>query len=373
VDRYGAKGDGRTDDSAAINRAVAALSQGDCLVFTPGKTYLLVNSNVIVNRRGAKLWGYGATLHFQVPDSDPIRMSIQLVAPETGIYGLKITSNLRRRLGGGLDHHSIVLASDRQEAVDNKIEYTHLGIIVRYGTNFLVSHNSVYRTFADAIHVTTGSSHGIITQNTVRENGDDMIAVVNYGAGEPTVGDVLIENNDVAGNYWGRGISVVGGKDITIRNNHVANVVHAAGIMINAEAYYDTANVRNVLVEGNNIEDIQTTTPAYNPVGAQALVRTQHGGIDINGQGQKTVTDVLVRDNVVRQVVKFGLLVRGNSCGIGFENNTMSEIPSNPIMIESATSGTCTVACVNNTDSGVLTSDPKCSRAMPTTVAGASM
>ena len=66
-------------------------------------------------------------------------------------------------------------------------------------------------------------------KNTVRENGDDMIAVVSYMASDGTaIGsmtssmttlrdqrlnrNILITDNDVKGQYWGRGITVVGAR-----------------------------------------------------------------------------------------------------------------------------------------------------------------
>jgi hypothetical protein len=60
VDSYGAVGDGITDDSTAINAAIAASTQDDILVFSPGKTYIAAQPLNFTNTR--ILWGYGATL-----------------------------------------------------------------------------------------------------------------------------------------------------------------------------------------------------------------------------------------------------------------------------------------------------------------------
>ena len=53
---FGAKGDGVTDDTAAINEAIASMTRGGTLVFDPGKTYRK-NANVVVSKPGVKLWG----------------------------------------------------------------------------------------------------------------------------------------------------------------------------------------------------------------------------------------------------------------------------------------------------------------------------
>ena len=39
VKDFGAKGDGVTDDTDAINRAISSMTNGGTLVFEPGKTY----------------------------------------------------------------------------------------------------------------------------------------------------------------------------------------------------------------------------------------------------------------------------------------------------------------------------------------------
>jgi len=60
VEYYGAVGDGTTDDTAAINAAIAAIGEG-IMRFTPTKTYLIKNK---LDASGSnKTWiGYGATL-----------------------------------------------------------------------------------------------------------------------------------------------------------------------------------------------------------------------------------------------------------------------------------------------------------------------
>jgi hypothetical protein len=63
---YGAKGDGTTDDSAAIQAAVDAVGTTGGVVFFPaGKTYLLNTASILLPRANTRLMvlsGYGATL-----------------------------------------------------------------------------------------------------------------------------------------------------------------------------------------------------------------------------------------------------------------------------------------------------------------------
>ncbi len=62
VSDYGAVGDGITDDSAAMNAAVAALGSGDSLAFEAGKEYLLCTNLNFSNKTNFKIYGQGATI-----------------------------------------------------------------------------------------------------------------------------------------------------------------------------------------------------------------------------------------------------------------------------------------------------------------------
>ncbi len=375
VEDFGAKGDGVTDDTDAINKAIDSLKNGGTVQFAKGKTYVK-RKNIIVKRTGVQLWGYGATLYVVTTDPElragkgVAQLSVQLLAPHTGIYGFTITSNVRRRLIGHPNEIAIYIGSDHQEIADNRIEYTVGGIMAEGASNFLVARNVVYRTYADGIHVTQKSRSGKILCNVVRETGDDMIAIVNYGVGEPTIGNFLIEGNDVADQFWGRGITVVGGKDVTIRGNKISGTSVGAGILINTETYWHTADVHNVLVEGNHISHVQTIKAPYNPTTKDT--RTGQGGIDINGQGTQRVADVLVRNNTIEDAVKDGVYLRGNSCRIGLVGNSMQHVGGAGIRIDSNVSPDCFVGCSENTKDGAPAMDPKCGTSLPT-VTGASL
>jgi hypothetical protein len=289
------------------------------------------------------------------------RIAVHLSAPGTAVYGLTIATNVRQRMPGHANASGIYLSSEDNEVIGARVAYA--GIHARMARGFVIAGNVVCRSTGDGIHTTTGSTDGIVAANTVRETGDDMIAVVNYGVGEPTVGNILIEENDVAGQYWGRGITVVGGRDVTIRNNRIAHTTVGAGVLIHSETSYETADVVNVKVEGNLIRDVQTTQPAYDPDTKSKL--TGHAAIDVYGQGSQNVRDVLIRNNTIENTAKAGVRVQGNACNIGISGNRMSQIGSAPIAINSESSAACPVACRGNTLSGAVVSDPLCRSEMP--------
>ncbi|HWO13759.1 MAG TPA: right-handed parallel beta-helix repeat-containing protein [Polyangiaceae bacterium] len=360
VDDFGARGDGVTDDGPAIQRALAALPAGGTVVFSSGKTYLK-SDLLVVNTPGVRLWGYGAVLYSVVTDAQlqvegGAHVALHLDAPRTALYGLTLTSNMRGRVRGHPNLTGVWLSSRDQELIDNRLEYAN--IFVRKAKGFTVARNVVYRSTADGIHITSGSDSGMVLGNVVRETGDDMIAVVSYGLGEPNVGDVLIEDNDCSAQYWGRGISVVGGHDIQIRNNRVSRTPFGAGILIHSETSYQTSNVRNVLVEANQIRDVQTQVPNYNPAGKWK--KTGHGAIDVYGQGTQEVSQVIISNNSIQYADRDAIFVRGNSCDVEVLGNRAEGIGRDAVRIEVSARPGCRIDCRNNTVTGAARLDARC-------------
>jgi parallel beta-helix repeat protein len=368
VSQYGAVGDGLNNDGDAIRAALKAAPDDSMVVFEKGKTYL-VRHVLRVERRGVKLVGNGATIRFVVTEEEvrgpkgSAHTSIQLAAPYTGIRGFTITSNLPKRMTGHPNHHGIVLSSEHQDVRDNRVENVLGGIFTRGAKDFLILNNTVSRTLADGIHVTTGSWGGRIIGNTVRETGDDMIAVVGYGDGPPNIGNVLIEDNTVSGQYWGRGIVVAGAKDVTVRRNKIYDTTHGAGILIVAETYHNTKNVENILVESNEIRNVQTTMPAYNPLGTHR--RTSQAAIHVYAPKSRSVRDVLIRGNSVEKAWKNGITIWGDSCQIGLQDNRLGAIGGKPIQISVTNPDTCVVSCADNTLDGQGITSPDCNGSPP--------
>jgi parallel beta helix pectate lyase-like protein/pectate lyase-like protein len=360
VDDFGAKGDGVTDDSEAIARALRALPGGGTLVFTPEKTY--VKTGLLeLTRPGVKLWGYGAVLYSVVTDPEldvlgQAKVAIHLVAPHTAVYGLTLVSNMRGRAVGHPNLTGIWLAGEDQEAIDNRLEYSN--IFVREAQRFVVARNVVYRSTADGIHVTTGSGHGQVIGNVVRETGDDMIAVVSYGLGESHVGPVLIEDNDVSAQYWGRGISVVGGHDVEIRHNRISRTPFGAAILVHSETSYKTSNAINVVIDSNQIRDVQTRKPAYNP--ADKWKKTGHGAIDVYGQGDQLVSHVSISNNTIEDTDRDAIFVRGNSCDVDILGNHAEGVGRDAVRIEINPRPDCRIACSGNVVVGAAKLDARC-------------
>lgn len=293
VRRFGVRGDGGKDEGAALRRALAALAPGEVLHFPPGR--YVHGERLCITTPGVRLQGEGATLHAL----DPRDQAVLLQADGIRISGFTLTAVTDRRRDAPWESR---IAAWRHDATAPLRDIHILGNrIVEHGPagsaaanssgsaaiyvdgvhGFLVQGNEVRRSLSDAIHITGGARDGQVLGNRVRESGDDMVGLVSYlgrraradlpalAAALPELREqrlvrrVRVAGNDLAGNYWGRGISVVGGEDVVIEDNRVDATTHAAAIYLARENSYGTFGVRRVRVQGNHISRVQSTAPAY--------------------------------------------------------------------------------------------------------------
>ena len=310
---FGAIPDDGADDTAAIRAAIDAMHPGQWLVF-PAGTYLH-NARLEVETPGVVLWSQGATLHA----TNPRDQAVLLSADGASIYGFTLTAVTSDRRDAPWESRIAIYYRAEQTAPlrNNVIRGNRIvngpatpnsaaaaGIYVFRADNFLIADNTIRRTLSDGIHVTAGSRNGRLIHNSVRETGDDTIGIVSYlGSGDWTDGtsanasaipgterdeqivrNVVVSHNDLGGQYWGRGISVIGGEDITISDNTISDSLTAAAILLAREAIFTSWGVDNVLVQDNTISRVQTTQPAYLPSGwAEENGRTGHAAVEIHG------------------------------------------------------------------------------------------
>jgi hypothetical protein len=386
---FGAKGDGHTDDTAAIQAAIDSLTSGGTVVF-PSGTYLYGGANgsgaskvIHVRHDGVALWGDdGAELRSENSDAQ----EIALESKNTAIYGLLLTAPQFDRASAP-NNHRVVLMSSGHEVVGNHINGgAAAGIFVYGADHFLIAQNRVENTEADSIHMTQGpagpSHDGRVLQNTVRAPGpywgDDEVAVIGYrGANDDPDSlsnanyNILIECNDLGDAGWGNGVDIGGAKDITIRKNSISGIHHAGGIKLGTEASYPTFSTENVIVDGNQIT--ATETDGITKDGT----RTGFGGIEVAARDPgSSVRKVLFTDNRVDGAANVGVRFEGILCDLGFETTVMTDCTHGGFgsVGTPTVDAMCAFGCKANTLDGQSTTIPLCKGAMmPTDVTGSSI
>jgi hypothetical protein len=118
--------------------------------------------------------------------------------------------------------------------------------------NTTIRNTRVYGSFSDAIHIKRDSKNCLIENTIIRNSGDDGLAIVSYDA--TGLENIDYRNNSVFFNYWGRGISMIGGDNCTIENNLVIDGA-SAGIVIGANTFdgKPTPFCTNFLINGNKV------------------------------------------------------------------------------------------------------------------------
>lgn len=249
VTDFGAIPDDGTDDTAALQSALDGLRSGDTLNFAPGK-YL--HSGVLTVRvPGVKLIGSAAKL----VAIDETRSAVRLDADNVTVTGLTFGVATTTRRFEAPEQQKLWI-SGHSGAVLSDITITGsaaAGIFVDGASRFRIERANVRDTRADGIHITGGSHDGLIERPTVSRTGDDGVAVVSYQRDVVPCSSIRINAPQVFGTTWGRGLSVVGGKNITYTDVLVEES-NAAAVYIAVEGDpYFTRAVEDVAITGGRL------------------------------------------------------------------------------------------------------------------------
>ncbi len=274
---FGAVGDGTTDDTAALQQALAALRAGDVLIVPAEKTFrhtdvLTVRTNGVRITGGGTLLATNEARSAFTVDADDVtvdHLTFRAVTTHRGERFEEMKVRLAPRSGTVLDS----VAVDGAAAA---------GIYVGGATGFTLTDVSVANTRADAIHLTGGSTGGTIVRPVIRNAGDDGIAVVSYARDGRITSDISVTSPRFYGQIHGRGFSVVGGADIVFSDVY-AERSSAAAIYIASESSYDTFGVARVTVDGGTLTGSNQG-------------KEDHGAVIIYDSTSRAITDVTIKN-----------------------------------------------------------------------------
>ncbi|WGS47445.1 right-handed parallel beta-helix repeat-containing protein (plasmid) [Burkholderia sp. JSH-S8] len=311
------------DQAGELQRALDALRRGQRLVIAPGR--YVVERSLAVKQANVVISGYGATLLATNPGDQTIEMR----GNGATLVGLTLVGAGATRLTTPAST-KVAVTGRGVQVLDVVIDGgASAGIFVFGGQDVAIVGNAVRATLADGIHVTHGSHDVLVQGNVVRDTGDDMIAVVSYRNDGAPSRNVLISGNSLEGNDWGRGVTVVGGADVTAEDNIVRGVRTGAGILVAQEDSYRTYDATNVRIARNVVSNIQqqASRQADRPLTGQAA-------IDLNA-GSGAVTRVDVSDNRIVGTRFAGVRTLGNVCQVRVSGNRLDAIGGTPIAGES--------------------------------------
>jgi hypothetical protein len=174
------------------------------------------------------------------------------------------------------------------------------GIMTEFGTGGKILHNKIELTTADGCYNTENTNNLEVAYNQTITTGDDAISFTSYSTGA-AVHDVIVHHNSVIGNFESRGITVNGGTNIQIYDNHVDG--GTAGISVGSASAWGAIACTNITVSNNTIRD--ATFTGLGTIGG--------GAIHLYNDMPPSNTGVVFTNNDVYQPANHGIYVWGST------------------------------------------------------------
>jgi DUF971 family protein len=308
---YVAGGDAADDSTAALQARLDQLQPGETLILED-RTYL--HSGVIQIRvPGVRIDGNGATLQATNDETS----SVQILAHGVSLTNMSLSAAPAGQRWTGLDQHKLVVGANDVTVSDVTITGSAAaGVFIDGAHNFQISGVHVQDTRADGIHMTGASSHGRISHPIVGRTGDDGVAVVSYSDDPGPCRDIVVDSPVINGTRWGRGVSVVGGENVSIRNVNVVRT-NGAGVYIATEGgpQFYTRSVTGVDVNGGVVAGANVNPDV---VQGAVLVYAGHTGERVENV---TVSNLAISTTAVSAQRNVGVVVeRGGAGNIAFRD-----------------------------------------------------
>lgn len=305
VKTFGAKGDGITDDSLALQNAFNYSRSNGGKVYIPEGKYLH-SKHLVIN--GSYIYGDGSSSLLLATNPDD--STIVLTGQNSSLDNVSLAStNAAFRKQGYLG--TSVYVHQANEFLVSKVlinKSQGAGIMIRSSSNGKIEGNRVLNTYADAIHITAASHDVIVSKNFVDNAGDDCIAVVSYEKSDDWTTDIQISNNTVQ-NSKARGISVLGGMRILINNNLVKNFNSSGIYAVSEYGRWKTRRNENITIRSNTVEN------------SGRVERGNHPSIFVGGLKDDS-NNFLLEKNIVKNPVGRSFRTQGSVKNLRLQENT---------------------------------------------------
>lgn len=320
VTTLGAVGDGRTDDTAALQKALDSLKDKGILEFPAGKVFL--HDDVLtLSTAGVQLVGTG-----ELRATDEEHSAVRIEAADVTVQGLTFGIENTTRRWSTPDQHKLFIGEVSGVTVrDVRITGSAAAGLFALGTSdFHFERVAVFDTRADGIHMTYGAHSGTVDHPVVTRSGDDGVAVVSYLQDARQCHDIEVISPAIRVTTGGRGISVVGGRDITYRDISVDRSAAAAVYVACEGDPSNTENAERIVVSGGRVTGANTDADIDN---GAVLVYSGRGGGAVADIQISDLSVSATRSGASRQI---GAVADSDDSGVTdvtFRNMKLSENP----------------------------------------------
>ena len=371
VDDFGAVGDGTTNDQVAI-QAAANAAIGKVLYFTPGKRYV-VGTGFNFNGDNSHISGYGATLVYG-QTAFSYQHCIRISGNDVSVRGIKIetpSALVRDNTGFAISVGTVGTPTSSAVVADCTIDGTASAGIWFSAVRIAVATGNIVRNCkADGIHFSDDCFSINCENNSLTNNGDDQIAVVNDSAGAPFAGNFIISGNVITlgtavGTSAGHGIALVGAMSGVVCGNFITGTIEPA---IGTYQFADPTNLgTNLLIDGNSITNcgtggdfkgcgINLQFSSRVVVSNNIIQNLVHDVVKISGGIRVTAaTDLVITDNKFDNNACDGIVVTNATTALTIHDNMFGFMLRTPILV-SGTVGKASI-CGNVSNSNASATD----------------
>ncbi|GAA5008950.1 glycosyl hydrolase family 28-related protein [Kitasatospora paranensis] len=250
---FGADPTGRRDSADAIDRAVAFAERTRLKVYIPPGTYQ-VNRHIVVDDvtiEGAGSWhtvikGHQVDLATPAPDGS-VHSGVGFYGKDASaggshnvhLSGFAIEGDVRERID--TDQVNAIGGSLSDSTIDGLyLHHTKVGIWLDGPMkNLRITNNQIADQIADGINFHTGVTDSVVSNNFIRNTGDDGLAM--WSEKTEDARDTF-DHNTVQTPVLANGIAIYGGTDNTVSNNLIADPIREGsaiqvGSRFGAEAF----------------------------------------------------------------------------------------------------------------------------------------
>ncbi|MFI9845791.1 glycosyl hydrolase family 28-related protein [Nonomuraea sp. NPDC051941] len=256
---FGADPSGRRESSDAFDRAIAFAQRKRLEVYVPPGTYQ-VNRHIIVDDvtiTGAGNWytiikGHEVPLGSPAPDGS-VHTGVGFYGKPGGstnvhLSGFAIEGDVRERVD--TDQVNAIGGAMSDSTIDGlHIRHTKVGMWFDGPmTNVRITDNVIVDQIADAVNFHTGVTGSVVSNNFIRNSGDDALAMWSEKSADS--GNTF-DHNTVQTPVLANGIAVYGGRDNTISNNLVADPVREGSAIQVGSRFGAEPFTGRLLITGN--------------------------------------------------------------------------------------------------------------------------
>jgi len=324
---FGADPTGRTNATAAIQRAIDAASATRRIVWIPQGTFT-VTDHLIVDRvtmRGAGPWysvlhGKNAGVYgTYAPDpSSDVHLADFAIFGETTE---RVDADQVNAVGGSLAHSTL----DNLWLQHNKVGVWLDGPF----DDVQISHLRILDQTADGLTLHDGVTNSSVTDTYVRNTGDDGLAM--WSEHNPDTGSVFA-NNTIKAPTLANTIAIYGGRDIKIiRNLATDTVVQGGGIQIGNR--FGAVPLSGTTTVAGNVLVRTGTLDLFSHVGTGAL---WFPAFDAPMDGRINVRHNLISDSAYEAIQFIGSSVTN----VNFDHDVIDKAGTFGVQLNSAGSAT---------------------------------